>query len=381
MDKITRLLWYGVFIATVALLVHPVLAEETGGTATGITKIKAIKCKNKNTGQKVYIRQPIGISWSCEAAGLVVNSGDRIAIDIEGYAQGLIPDAPFDIAAIAGDTRIDFEWAPLADASSYNIYGSTNPEFEPDLNSLLANTMSSSYVQGGLSNDTTYYFYITALNEYGESAVSEQFSATPEVFIHDFVANCADSGCHDGTGSATSKPASHPLTTNVCEACHYSSQWIPILTPFDHSQAADNCTTCHTLPGGHCSVLAPGGDDCSQCHSVDTWANPTEPCDWSPTPPPPLPSPPPPAPPPPPSPVPPPPPGSMGGGNLPPPGGMGGGGMGGGTPPPPPPPPAPVPPPSPTPMPAPPPPPPPSGGTGGSSTGGGVGGALVPQPV
>lgn len=355
MDKINRLLLYGVCLVIGAVLTQPVLAEETGGTTTGITKIRAIKCKNKTTGQKVFIRAPVGISWSCEAAGLVVNSGDRISIDIEGFAQGLIPDAPFDIEAIAGDTSISFQWASLTDATSYNLYGSSDPEFKPDTTSLLANTVTPSYVQGGLSNDTTYYFYITALNDYGESAVSEQFSATPHVFIHDFTTSCAVSGCHDGSGSTTFKPASHPLTTNVCEACHSYPQWVPVLTPFDHSQTTDSCTTCHTLPAGHCSVTAPGGNDCSQCHSTINWANATAPCDWSPTPPPvptPTPSP---APPPP-----PPPPGSMGGGGM---GGMGGGGTT----------PAPPPAPLPSPPPPPPPPPPPTGGTGGSGTGGGGG--------
>jgi len=347
MEKITRLLLYGVSVVFTVVLFQPAWAQETGGVATGITQILTVKCKNKNTGQKVYIRLPVGVEWSCEAAGLGVNAGDRISIDIEALAQGLIPDAPSNIETRAGDTTVILNWPPLPDADSYNIYGNTDPEFKPNRVSLLANTVTPNYVQGGLSNDTTYYFYVTAINGYGESAVSEQLSATPQAFVHDFIVGCAVAGCHDGSGSVTPKPAYHPLTTNVCEACHFYPRWIPLVSPFDHSQTADNCTACHSLPGGHCSVLAPGGEECSQCHLTTNWVNATAPC--APPLPPPLPS---------------PPPGSMGG--------MGG--MGGGTPPPPAP--TPVPPPTPTPLPVPspspipappPPPPPPFGGIGGTA--------------
>jgi PKD repeat protein len=87
--------------------------------------------------------------------------------------------------------------------------------------------------------------------------------------------------CHGSV--ATGKPGNHPLTSEVCEACHRTTQWLPLLT-MDHSQIdASTCkgSGCHSLPNGHCTISAPLGDECSQCHTPNGWTS-AQTCNLSP---------------------------------------------------------------------------------------------------
>ena len=60
-------------------------APGVGGSVAGVRPMK-VSCKNVTTGQMVIIRGNAR-SWDCEAAGLVVNSGDRIQQTITGTAD------------------------------------------------------------------------------------------------------------------------------------------------------------------------------------------------------------------------------------------------------------------------------------------------------
>jgi hypothetical protein len=59
----------------------------TGGWAGGVTATQPITkvCRNVTTGQRVTI-QNRKTTWSCTAAGLIVNPGDRIQQIITGTA-------------------------------------------------------------------------------------------------------------------------------------------------------------------------------------------------------------------------------------------------------------------------------------------------------
>jgi hypothetical protein len=83
------------------------------------------------------------------------------------------------------------------------------------------------------------------------------------------------SACH-GVGTAvhaTSKPASHILASDRCDACHSPIAWNPATT-FDHTEARGSCSTCHN------NVQAQGKGathidtdlECDACHSTIGWA-------------------------------------------------------------------------------------------------------------
>jgi hypothetical protein len=59
--------------------------ETVGGCVTR-TSVKKVICRNKTTGQKVVIKDG-ATCWDCEAAGLVVNPGDKVLIKVTGTVE------------------------------------------------------------------------------------------------------------------------------------------------------------------------------------------------------------------------------------------------------------------------------------------------------
>jgi hypothetical protein len=61
-------------------------STEIGGTMTGMVPVKAT-CHNEITGQTVETALDGATAWSCTAAGLIVNPGDRITALVPGIAD------------------------------------------------------------------------------------------------------------------------------------------------------------------------------------------------------------------------------------------------------------------------------------------------------
>ncbi|MBN1854410.1 MAG: hypothetical protein JW829_16890 [Pirellulales bacterium] len=76
----------------------------------------------------------------------------------------------------AGDTQVMLSWVHSTFATSYNIKSAVNDGGPYQLATNLAENM---VIFSGLTNDTTYYYVVSALNEIGESADSQQVDATP----------------------------------------------------------------------------------------------------------------------------------------------------------------------------------------------------------
>jgi hypothetical protein len=91
--------------------------------------------------------------------------------------DGVIPSAPTDLTVSAGIGDVDLSWTPSAIASSYNIYRSTSSGNE----TLIAEGVTAAYFfDTGLASDGTSYFYqVSAVNSAGESATTDEASATP----------------------------------------------------------------------------------------------------------------------------------------------------------------------------------------------------------
>ena len=86
--------------------------------------------------------------------------------------------APVLNTAMAGDTQISLSWSPIAGATGYKIFKSTT---SGDYGTEEATVSGSvySYNVTGLTNGTTYYFVVLAANPGGDSAASNEVSATP----------------------------------------------------------------------------------------------------------------------------------------------------------------------------------------------------------
>jgi hypothetical protein len=85
------------------------------------------------------------------------------------------PPAPQNLTAAAGDTQISLHWAVAPGATSYNLYKSSGAGF-----SIIATGLTSTtFNLLGLTDGTSYSFYLTAVNSAGESAPSDTVSVTP----------------------------------------------------------------------------------------------------------------------------------------------------------------------------------------------------------
>ena len=85
---------------------------------------------------------------------------------------------PTAVTATAGDLTATIAWAAVSGATSYNIYWSTTTGVTTANGTKIAGA-ATPYTLTGLSNGTTYYFVVTAINSKGESAVSTEASCTP----------------------------------------------------------------------------------------------------------------------------------------------------------------------------------------------------------
>ncbi len=88
------------------------------------------------------------------------------------------PQPPANLTATAGNAQVSLTWSASTGADTYRVYRSTvsGGPYSP----LASNLTSTSYVDATAANGTTYFYVATAVNEGGESAASNQASATPQ---------------------------------------------------------------------------------------------------------------------------------------------------------------------------------------------------------
>ena len=92
------------------------------------------------------------------------------------YPAGSAPAAPTGLSATAGNAQISLSWSAVSGATSYNVKLSTT---NGGPYTTVSSPTGTSFTNTGLTNGTTYYYVVTALNANGESANSNQASATP----------------------------------------------------------------------------------------------------------------------------------------------------------------------------------------------------------
>lgn len=90
-----------------------------------------------------------------------------------------LPFAPTGLTATAGNTQVTLAWNASAGAESYNVYRS--PMSGAPYTPIALEIIAPSYTDTNVFNGTTYFYVVSAVNENGNSDVSNEASATPQV--------------------------------------------------------------------------------------------------------------------------------------------------------------------------------------------------------
>ena len=90
---------------------------------------------------------------------------------------GNAPPVPTGVQATAGSGQVALTWSASAGATSYNVKRATT---SGGPYTTVASPATTAFTNTGLTNGTTYFFVVSAVNASGESANSTQVSATPQ---------------------------------------------------------------------------------------------------------------------------------------------------------------------------------------------------------
>ncbi|HWW78116.1 MAG TPA: fibronectin type III domain-containing protein, partial [Steroidobacteraceae bacterium] len=108
-----------------------------------------------------------------DSAGESANSAQ---VSAKPVASTVIPAAPAGLAATAGNAQASLTWSASSGATSYHVKRATT---SGGPYTQVGAPTSTSYTDTSLTNGTTYYYVVTAVDSAGESVTSSQASATP----------------------------------------------------------------------------------------------------------------------------------------------------------------------------------------------------------
>lgn len=108
----------------------------------------------------------------------VVDAAKSSGIEIVTSGPVSLPVAPATPTATAGNAQVSLSWGAVAGATSYNVKraaASGGP-----YTTVAAKVTATGYTNAGLTNGTTYYYVVSAVNSVGEGPNSGQASAMPK---------------------------------------------------------------------------------------------------------------------------------------------------------------------------------------------------------
>jgi fibronectin type 3 domain-containing protein len=118
-----------------------------------------------------------GTTYYYQVSAVNVGGESSRSAEVSARPQVPPPAAPIDVTATGGGARINLSWSAVAGATQYNIYRSTSSGNEVLVYSGITTT---SFVDRGLANGTTYYYTVTAVGPGGESVMSTEVFTTPK---------------------------------------------------------------------------------------------------------------------------------------------------------------------------------------------------------
>ncbi len=129
---------------------------------------------------KLYGKCRLVYSWILITVFLIpiISCGGNVSTD--SAATGTAPSTPIEVSATAMGSMVTIGWESVSGATSYSVYWGTSSGVTTSSETKITGISFAVYTHTGLTNDTTYYYVVTANNSAGESPASSEVSATPE---------------------------------------------------------------------------------------------------------------------------------------------------------------------------------------------------------
>ncbi len=162
--------WNAVTGATSYNLYYSTVQGVAGIKINGITTGTSYTLTGLNNGTTYYFQITASNAGAEGLASSVVS----------GIPQIPAPGAPMDVTTSAGNAQSTISWTTVTGSTSYNIYFRTTAGVTTG-NGTKITGANSPYTHTGLTNNTTYYYVVTAVNAGEESVVSSEVNATPQL--------------------------------------------------------------------------------------------------------------------------------------------------------------------------------------------------------
>jgi hypothetical protein len=137
--------------------------------------------------------------------------------------KGAAPATPDKLTAIAADAQVALSWTKTG--PSYDVYRGTTAGGENE-KPIATGVRTNHYIETGLTNGTTYYYKVVAMNGIGTSEKSMEVSATPAPDGPNVLANPGFE--NGGTGWSLQMPFT---VINVAENAHSGSGELTVTMP------------------------------------------------------------------------------------------------------------------------------------------------------
>lgn len=200
--------------------------------------------------------------------------------DFVKTGNGVIPAAPAQTDPVATSGQVTVSWVTTPGATGYKVkYGTTAGSYSTTLD--VGNVLSKTIT--GLTNGTTYYFAVTAYNTAGESANSNEKSATPSSSgSDDIIVDNGQSGYQEiGTWAASSLSGYSSSSTRWSATVNSTARWTPNLPqagtynvyvwyPYNTSSAT-NAKYTVTYSGGSADVYKNQTQNAGQWNLLGTY--------------------------------------------------------------------------------------------------------------
>jgi len=115
------------------------------------------------------------------AVNSVGESPNSVQASATPQATATVPAAPTALTASSGSALVTLNWTASAGATGYNVKRATTSG--GPYTTVATGVTGTTYTNTALTNGTTYYYVVSAVNGAGESANSAQASATPQAAV------------------------------------------------------------------------------------------------------------------------------------------------------------------------------------------------------